>query len=324
MATESSSIPWKCILHAPNGDCIHDMTMDESVHTITETSDLWKPLWPRRRKSPKVLYTSPSAILIGYKGTSKDPLNEYIYNFLRDNTSLSDNECEKMARGVLLLAKSQLEHSVLTREYMVHRINDRDDNTDLNDLLDREGLAEESDLPPPQSFAHVRNRARELLLKFIGNLDLVRDTERGILSQTIRQIIAHGVNGRTWKDPVVKEAYYAVFQKVYRNLAPEGVLHSIGNPRLLELVKNGTIPAKDLASMDYTKLWPEKWQDMEEARIMKQVATLEATTEAGTDMFLCRKCKERKCVFTEVQTRSADEPMTTFICCLVCGNKWKE
>lgn len=324
MAATTVSIPWKCVLHAPNGDRVNEMTMNDDVHMILNTPDLWKPLWSRRKNPPIVLHSGPSFVLIGYKSTRKDAINEYVRDFLRDKTDLTDTEREKIGRGYILIAKSQQEQTELTREYMVHRVNDRDDNTDLNYLLDREGLPEDADLPPPHSFAHVRNRARTLLARVIGDLDLVRDTERGVLTQTIRQIISHGVSGITWKDPVVKEAYYAVFQKVYTNLAPDGTKHSVGNEKLLELVKNGTIPAKDLAGMDYTKLWPEKWQEMEEARIMKQIATLETNTDAGTDMFLCRKCKERKCVYTEVQTRSADEPMTTFICCLVCGNKWKE
>jgi hypothetical protein len=323
MVDQTNSISWACVLYSPDGDRVHE-TEISSIHSVPETPEYWKPLWSRRKKPPTLLYTSPRIVVIGYKSTRKDRVNEYVREFLQEHTDLGEQEREKIGKGYVLIARSKMNTSELTREYMVHRINDRDDNTDLNDLFDREGLPEDKDPPPPQSFAHVRNRARELLLGIVSDLDIMRDIERGILRQTIRQIISHGVNGRTWKDPVVKEAYHAIFQKVYRNLAPEGSPHSIGNPRLLELVKNRTIPGKDLAGMEPAKLWPEKWQDMEEARIMKQIATLEATSEAGTDMFQCRKCKERKCVFTEVQTRSADEPMTTFVCCLVCGNKWKE
>ena len=38
----------------------------------------------------------------------------------------------------------------------------------------------------------------------------------------------------------------------------------------------------------------------------------------------CRKCHERKCTYIEVQTRAADEPMTVFVYCVNCGNRWKE
>ena len=40
-------------------------------------------------------------------------------------------------------------------------------------------------------------------------------------------------------------------------------------------------------------------------------------------LFQCRKCKKRKTTYYSVQTRSADEPMTNFVTCLTCGNKWK-
>ena len=45
--------------------------------------------------------------------------------------------------------------------------------------------------------------------------------------------------------------------------------------------------------------------------------------EASTDNFTCRKCKSKKCSYYQLQTRSADEPMTTFVTCLDCGSRWK-
>lgn len=37
---------------------------------------------------------------------------------------------------------------------------------------------------------------------------------------------------------------------------------------------------------------------------------------------ICR-CKQNNCAYTEAQTRSADEPMTLFVLCKNCGNRWK-
>lgn len=39
--------------------------------------------------------------------------------------------------------------------------------------------------------------------------------------------------------------------------------------------------------------------------------------------FQCGKCKQRQVSYSQAQTRSADEPMTTFCECLACGNRWK-
>jgi transcription elongation factor S-II len=38
----------------------------------------------------------------------------------------------------------------------------------------------------------------------------------------------------------------------------------------------------------------------------------------------CSSCKKKtRCDFYQLQTRSADEPMTTFVTCLECDRKWK-
>ena len=45
--------------------------------------------------------------------------------------------------------------------------------------------------------------------------------------------------------------------------------------------------------------------------------------QSETDMFKCGKCQKRKTSYYQMQTRSADEPMTTFVTCLNCDHRWK-
>ena len=45
--------------------------------------------------------------------------------------------------------------------------------------------------------------------------------------------------------------------------------------------------------------------------------------QATTDEYQCGRCRARECTYFELQTRSADEPMTTYVTCLNCGNRWK-
>merc|ERR1719464_2294149 len=40
-------------------------------------------------------------------------------------------------------------------------------------------------------------------------------------------------------------------------------------------------------------------------------------------MFTCGKCKGTRTTYFQMQTRSSDEPMTTFVTCLTCSNRWK-
>ncbi|CAD7958156.1 unnamed protein product [Amoebophrya sp. A25] len=39
--------------------------------------------------------------------------------------------------------------------------------------------------------------------------------------------------------------------------------------------------------------------------------------------FTCGKCGTNKCTYYQLQTRSSDEPMTTFVTCMTCNNRWK-
>ena len=48
-----------------------------------------------------------------------------------------------------------------------------------------------------------------------------------------------------------------------------------------------------------------------------------AAPKATTDQFKCARCGQRKTTYYQLQTRSADEPMTTFVTCVNCNNHWK-
>lgn len=67
-------------------------------------------------------------------------------------------------------------------------------------------------------------------------------------------------------------------------------------------------------------------RQMENGKI-KEKALMEcergAPPKATTDQFRCGRCGKRKCTYYQLQTRSADEPMTTFVTCVNCDNHWK-
>ena len=75
--------------------------------------------------------------------------------------------------------------------------------------------------------------------------------------------------------------------------------------------------------MNHQELQPEKWNDLIEAKKIKDENKFSPKIEASTDDFTCSKCKSKKCTFYQLQTRSADEPMTTFVTCIECGNRWR-
>ena len=89
-------------------------------------------------------------------------------------------------------------------------------------------------------------------------------------------------------------------------------------------MKENEIDPYDLAFIDTFKLFPEKWADIIDEKMKIEKLLKESLQESASDLFKCPRCYKRKTIHCEVQTRSSDEPMTTFITCLECGKKWKK
>jgi len=55
----------------------------------------------------------------------------------------------------------------------------------------------------------------------------------------------------------------------------------------------------------------------------KQFKYLTEPLQVCEGIHTCSKCKSKKTYSYQLQTRSSDEPMTNFVTCVECGNKWK-
>lgn len=90
-------------------------------------------------------------------------------------------------------------------------------------------------------------------------------------------------------------------------------------------VLSGRVTPKMLAKMTPADMASEevKKQNVALAKLGMNDALAPDNSGATTDAFKCGKCGKRQCTYYEKQTRSADEPMTVFITCQACGNKWR-
>lgn len=102
-------------------------------------------------------------------------------------------------------------------------------------------------------------------------------------------------------------------------------LKNKSNPGLRESVVSGELAVEKLCKMSVEDLASEEAQERD--RKLAEEAIFKArgagSAQAETDMFKCGKCRGRKCTYFQMQTRSADEPMTTFVTCVNCGHHWK-
>jgi DNA-directed RNA polymerase subunit M/transcription elongation factor TFIIS len=68
---------------------------------------------------------------------------------------------------------------------------------------------------------------------------------------------------------------------------------------------------------------PKRWKEMIQKIIDKEKAMYSKKSTASIFMH-CSSCKKKtRCDYYQLQTRSADEPMTTFVTCLECDKRWK-
>lgn len=84
-----------------------------------------------------------------------------------------------------------------------------------------------------------------------------------------------------------------------------------------------TMTPTEFAESNAVDVAPDRWQKLIEEATAREIAMYSKTKTASIHMY-CRKCKRKtKCDYYQLQTRSADEPMTTFVTCLECDARWK-
>lgn len=97
------------------------------------------------------------------------------------------------------------------------------------------------------------------------------------------------------------------------------------NPDLRRKVLTGEVKPERLINMTPEEMASDQRQ--RENSQIKEKALFECERggppKATTDQFKCGRCGQRKTTYYQLQTRSADEPMTTFVTCVNCNNHWK-
>lgn len=128
----------------------------------------------------------------------------------------------------------------------------------------------------------------------------------------------------------IEDAIFSEFRNTdmkYKNRVRSRVanLKDQRNPELRQNVLIGLISSEKIAAMTAEEMASDEMKQLR-AKLTKEAINDHQMAKTGgtsTDLFKCGKCRKTNCTYNQVQTRSADEPMTTFVLCNECGNRWK-
>lgn len=147
----------------------------------------------------------------------------------------------------------------------------------------------------------------------LNNKKICENLEKGIYNYTLKLCEEKNLL-KKWTN----ESFVLLYIEKLRTL-----IINLKDNDLLANILSKELKAHEFVYMSHQELRPELWERLIEEKKIKDENKYTPKIEASTDNFICGKCKSKKCTYYQLQTRSADEPMTTFVTCLDCGNRFK-
>lgn len=158
-----------------------------------------------------------------------------------------------------------------------------------------------------------RKEIRKYIFSKVKNEKISNNIEKSIFNFSIK---------KAGKMKVVRKWNNEYFVLIYINKF-KMIFHNLKNEAIVEKLNTNVIKPHEISFLTHVELLPEKWQQEIEDKKLRLENKFFPKIEASTDNFTCGKCKSKACTYYQLQTRSADEPMTTFVTCTICGNRWK-
>ena len=195
---------------------------------------------------------------------------------------------------------------------------------------------ESSPVPSKTNFSETKPRYNHLkrTISYTETKDPVRLKCREMLAQAL-ELTESIENGAELCDVLelagrCEDVIFNEFKNVdlkYKNRVRSRVINlkDSKNPKLRENVRLGLITPDKLATMTAEEMANDDLKKLREKFTQEGIDDhqMARTQGAKTTQLTCGKCKKNQVSFSEMQTRSADEPMTTFAYCENCGHRWR-
>ena len=158
---------------------------------------------------------------------------------------------------------------------------------------------------------------------------IAKNIEKSIYNKTLDE--AEKLGGANWNNVKFKKKYYEHARRVSANITYTPNAKYVLDQIILysESKKNNKLDGFKPREIVY-KSKNELLDPFEKAKkdyiiqetLLKHSSVAKPIVQ-GNGMFTCGRCKSKKTTYYQLQTRSADEGLTTFVQCQNCNNRWK-
>lgn len=119
---------------------------------------------------------------------------------------------------------------------------------------------------------------------------------------------------KRWDNPYFVLIYIDRMRTICYNLAHTDLINKINDRE----IKSG-----EIGYISHQEIDIDRWKTMIEQKQKRDKSKTQSSVNIEEGAFQCKKCGSHKTTYYQMQTRSADEPMTTFVQCTQCPARWK-
>lgn len=154
-----------------------------------------------------------------------------------------------------------------------------------------------------------RINAIEEIMKLVNNVYIAHEIENGLFEFALVSV----ATDKSCQDKFVVSIYQDKLYDICVNLDINDPY--VENTTFLPTIMDPSFDVYYVAFFSPDQMHPKRWAP---CALKKQIKDEAMNNFRTTDLYKCKKCKERKFKITELQLRSADEPMSTICTCMNC------